>query len=45
MNEQEKQILQQLAEVLPALSKEDKAYLLGLAEGMRANVKPAEEPV
>lgn len=44
MTEKEKQIMQTFAEVLPSLSPEDKAYLLGFGEGLAASVsKPAGE--
>lgn len=44
MTEKEKQIIQTIADVLPKLSQEDKAYLLGFGEGLAASVtKPAEE--
>lgn len=34
MNEKEKQILENIANALPALDEEQKNYLLGLGEGM-----------
>lgn len=43
MTEKEKQIMQTFAEVLPKLSPEDKAFLLGFGEGLAASVdKPAK---
>lgn len=44
MTEKEKQIIQTIADVLPKLSNEDKAYLLGFGEGLAASViKPEPE--
>lgn len=34
MNEKEKQILENIAKVLPAMDEQQKNYLLGLGEGM-----------
>lgn len=44
MSEKEIKIIQTFAEVLPTLSDEDKAYLLGFGEGMAASVKTKPEP-
>lgn len=40
MSEKEVKIMQTFAEVIPTLSDEDKAYLLGFGEGMAAAIKP-----
>lgn len=43
MTEKEKQIIQTITDVLPKLSPEDKAFLLGFGEGLAASVdKPAK---
>lgn len=43
MSEKEVKIMQTFAEVLPKLSPEDKAFLLGFGEGLAASVdKPAK---
>lgn len=44
MTEKEKQIMETFERVLPNMSDEDKAYLLGFGEGLAASVnKPAQE--
>lgn len=44
MTEKDKQIIQMIADALPKLSPEDKAYLLGFGEGLAASVnKPAQQ--
>lgn len=45
MSEKEKQIIQTITDVLPKLSPEDKAYLLGFGEGLAASVKPSAEVI
>ena len=43
MSEKEVKIMQTFAEVIPTLSDEEKAYLLGFGEGMAAAIKPKPE--
>lgn len=43
MTEKEKQIIQTFEKVLPKMSAEDKAYLLGFGEGMAASVNKPDE--
>ena len=43
MNEKEKQILENIAKVLPVLDDKQKDYLLGLGEGMVIMKQKAEE--
>lgn len=40
MTAKEKQIIQIITDVLPSLSSEDKAFLLGFGEGLAASVQP-----
>lgn len=40
MSEKEVKIMDTFAGIIPKLSAEDKAYLLGFGEGLAASVKP-----